>query len=114
MPRLRRDGLRRAGESAKLERALADRLPAPAGRGAADALLRRARWCWPTCGRHAETLKSLDPMVRRDEPDSVHQMRVATRRLRSTLRSFGTIIRRGHPAAAGRAQVARRRARRGP
>ncbi len=40
----------------------------------------------------AETLKSLDPAVRRDEPDSVHQMRVATRRLRSTLRSFGHII----------------------
>jgi CHAD domain-containing protein len=37
-------------------------------------------------------LTSLDPMVRRDEPDSVHQMRVTTRRLRSTLRSFGMII----------------------
>ena len=33
-------------------------------------------------------------MVRRDEPDAVHQMRVATRRLRSTLRSFGQIISR--------------------
>jgi CHAD domain-containing protein len=31
-------------------------------------------------------------MVRRDEPEAVHQMRVATRRLRSTLRSFGHII----------------------
>jgi CHAD domain-containing protein len=40
------------------------------------------------------TLKSLDPMVRRDEPDSVHQMRVATRRLRSTLRTFGRVIHR--------------------
>jgi CHAD domain-containing protein len=37
-------------------------------------------------------MKSLDPMARRDEPDAVHQMRVATRRLRSTLRSFGGII----------------------
>ncbi len=27
-----------------------------------------------------------------DEPDSVHQMRVATRRLRSTLQSFGDVI----------------------
>jgi CHAD domain-containing protein len=36
-------------------------------------------------------MKSLDPMVRRDEPDAVHQMRVATRRLRSTLRSFGYV-----------------------
>jgi CHAD domain-containing protein len=42
----------------------------------------------------ADALKSLDPMVRRDQPDSVHQMRVATRRLRSTLRSFGAVISR--------------------
>ncbi|MES4892002.1 CYTH and CHAD domain-containing protein [Streptomyces sp. NPDC096012] len=33
-----------------------------------------------------------DPGVRRDVPDSVHQMRVATRRLRSTLRTFGTVL----------------------
>jgi CHAD domain-containing protein len=33
-----------------------------------------------------------DPLVRRDEPDAVHQMRVATRRARSALRAFGSII----------------------
>jgi CHAD domain-containing protein len=38
------------------------------------------------------TLRSLEPKVRADEFDSVHQMRVATRRLRATLRSFGTVI----------------------
>jgi CHAD domain-containing protein len=38
------------------------------------------------------TLRSLEPEVRADEFDSVHQMRVATRRLRATLRSFGTVI----------------------
>jgi CHAD domain-containing protein len=38
------------------------------------------------------TLRSLEPSVRRDEPDSVHQMRVATRRLRGTLRSFGQVL----------------------
>jgi CHAD domain-containing protein len=39
---------------------------------------------------HEQTraLEALDPMVRRDEPDAVHQMRVATRRLRSTLRTY--------------------------
>src|SRR5215468_6386304 len=42
---------------------------------------------------YADRLKSLDPMVRRDEPDAVHQMRVATRRLRSMLQSFKKIIR---------------------
>ncbi len=46
-------------------------------------------------------LKSLDPMVRADEFDAVHQMRVATRRLRATLRSFGQVIPRsdGEPLA---------------
>jgi inorganic triphosphatase YgiF len=41
---------------------------------------------------HAATLVSLEPMVRADQPDAVHQMRVATRRLRATLRSFGEVI----------------------
>ena len=35
-----------------------------------------------------------DPLVRRDEPDAVHQMRVATRRARSALQAFGAIIER--------------------
>src|ERR1700749_4784350 len=37
-------------------------------------------------------LRELEPKVRADEFDSVHQMRVTTRRLRATLRSFGTVI----------------------
>jgi len=36
---------------------------------------------------------AFDPLVRRDAPDAVHQMRVATRRLRSTLKSFGRVLR---------------------
>ena len=40
----------------------------------------------------AGMLTSLEPQVRSDEFDSVHQMRVATRRLRATLRSFGQVI----------------------
>jgi len=35
-----------------------------------------------------DVLVDYDPRVRRDEPDSVHKMRVATRRLRSTLKTF--------------------------
>src|SRR6185437_2567651 len=46
----------------------------------------------------ADTLKSLDPMVRRDEPDSVHKMRVTPRRLRSTLQAFGKVIPRSRTA----------------
>lgn len=34
----------------------------------------------------------LDPAVRRDLPDSVHQMRVATRRLRSAFRSYTKVL----------------------
>jgi CHAD domain-containing protein len=37
-------------------------------------------------------LRELEPKVRADEFDSVHQMRVTTRRLRATLRSFGPVI----------------------
>jgi CHAD domain-containing protein len=44
------------------------------------------------------TLRSLEPKVRADEFDSVHQMRVATRRLRATLRSFGMVIPRSATA----------------
>ena len=40
----------------------------------------------------AARLAELELRVRADEFDSVHQMRVTTRRLRATLRSFGTVI----------------------
>ena len=41
---------------------------------------------------HAHALRSLESGVRAAEFDSVHQMRVATRRLRATLRTFGPVI----------------------
>jgi CHAD domain-containing protein len=41
---------------------------------------------------HAHALRSLESQVRAGEFDSVHQMRVATRRLRATLRTFGPVI----------------------
>jgi len=40
----------------------------------------------------AARLAALDLAVRRDKPDSVHQMRVTVRRLRSTLQSFTVIL----------------------
>src|SRR5215471_1509203 len=42
--------------------------------------------------KHAQALRALDPRVRRDEPDAVHQMRVTTRRLRATLQSFSPAL----------------------
>ncbi|WP_306359143.1 CHAD domain-containing protein [Nocardia sp. CC227C] len=41
-----------------------------------------------------DRLLSAEPDVRDDLPDSVHQMRVATRRLRSVLRSYRLVFRR--------------------
>lgn len=43
-------------------------------------------------GEQAAKLSALDFAVRRDRPDSVHQMRVAVRRLRSTLQAFTRIL----------------------
>ena len=91
---LRRDGLRPAGRSAKLERALDGRLPEPTPQVPLTSSSPAGQVVLAYLRTHAERLKSLDPMVRRDDPDAVHQMRVATRRLRSTLRSFEKIIRR--------------------
>jgi len=93
--RLRRAGARPAATATKLQRALAGRLPA----GAAPE---------PSLTRHSPAgevvlayvrdqvaaISRYDPLVRREEPDSVHQMRVATRRARSALQAFGGIIER--------------------
>jgi len=91
---LRRAGARTAATKTKLQRALAGRLPAaeptpepqltrhsPAG-GVVLAYLRD----------QVAAISYHDPLVRRDEPDAVHQMRVAARRARSALQAFGTII----------------------
>ena len=39
-------------------------------------------------------IRRYDPLVRLDEPDALHQMRVASRRARSALQAFGGIIER--------------------
>src|SRR6266851_5652196 len=44
--------------------------------------------------QQALAISRLDPLVRRDEPDAVHQMRVATRRARTVLQAFGEIVQR--------------------
>jgi CHAD domain-containing protein len=82
-------GLRRSGRSAKLERAL--------GHPASDANVLSAR---PSAAEvvaeylraHTAKLVAADPLVRRQEPDAVHDMRVAARRLRSTLQSFRSVV----------------------
>jgi CHAD domain-containing protein len=87
--RLRGGGLRTARYTAKLERALAADLPvarSPSRLSTADDVV------LAYLDEHTARLKSLDPAIRRAEPDAVHQMRVTTRRLRSTLQSFPSIL----------------------
>ncbi|WP_028477371.1 CHAD domain-containing protein [Nocardia sp. CNY236] len=48
-----------------------------------------------------DQLVATEPQVRVDAPDSVHQMRVATRRLRSVLRSYRGLLARKPAAALG-------------
>ncbi|SHM22201.1 CYTH and CHAD domain-containing protein [Cryptosporangium aurantiacum] len=89
--RFRSAGVRRSESASKLARVLGTQ---PAGRWGTK---RRRR---ATVGelvvdhlrQQVETMLEYDPRVRRDEPDSVHKMRVATRRLRSALQTFGTVV----------------------
>ncbi len=90
---LRHGGLRPAGRTAKLARALGGRLPGPDGRPPLTASSPAGQVVLAYLRSQADALMSLDPLVRLDEPDAVHQMRVASRRLRSTLRSFRHILR---------------------
>jgi CHAD domain-containing protein len=76
----------------KLARALGDLPktpscePRPDGKGAASQVL------LAHIDATARTLWTEDPRVREDEPDSVHQFRIALRRLRSVLRTFRPLI----------------------
>ncbi|MGW4732418.1 CYTH and CHAD domain-containing protein [Streptomyces shenzhenensis] len=95
--RLRKAGVRPSASPSKLARALADTAP-PESEG------RPARPAAPaepvTAGDHVlayiraqrDAIIELDPAVRRDEYDSVHRMRVATRRMRSAFRSYGKVL----------------------
>ncbi|MFE0387607.1 CHAD domain-containing protein [Streptomyces bungoensis] len=96
--RLRKAGVRPSSAPSKLARALeqtggtrtrAARRAQPAT--AADHVLAYLR-------EQRDVLLECDPAVRRDVPDSVHRMRVATRRMRSTFRTYGTVL---DPAVTG-------------
>ncbi|OIJ90294.1 CYTH and CHAD domain-containing protein [Streptomyces colonosanans] len=95
--KLRKAGLNRSSAASKLARALEETgrgtEPAAAGPGkkpvtAGDHVLAYVR-------AQRDAIVELDPAVRRDVFDSVHSMRVATRRLRGTLRSYAKVLDRG-------------------
>lgn len=98
---LRREGLSPAGHRPKLARALGLEHTGPGSPGLSPS--DPAGEVVQACLREqVQMLLALDPQVRRDEPDSVHRMRITTRRLRSALQTFGDVIAQPQtPAVAG-------------
>jgi CHAD domain-containing protein len=93
--RLRKAGVRPSKSASKLARALEE--TAPSG----EKRRRQKGSAQPeTAGDHVlvyvraqrDAIVELDPAVRRDVYDSVHRMRVATRRMRSAFRSYGKVL----------------------
>lgn len=84
----------RPSRTPQLARALGDTLPRsrtiierqPSKRGPAAVVVHAQ------LRDQVEELESRDPGVRRDVPDALHKMRVASRRLRSALASFGPLL----------------------
>lgn len=82
-------GIRPSGHGSKLARALGEDLhpaveasvPPKRKSAATDVVLAYLR-------EQAQVLKAQDPLVRQDADDAVHQMRVATRRMRSALATY--------------------------
>ncbi|MFD1213039.1 CHAD domain-containing protein [Arthrobacter sp. GCM10027362] len=86
-------GVQPAGHGSKLARALGDRVlpaapqpPQPKRKGSAGAVM------LGYLDQQVRVLKEQDPLVRLDAPDSVHQMRLATRRLRSALATHRRLL----------------------
>jgi CHAD domain-containing protein len=89
--RLREAGLRPSAQSAKLQRVLGT-MPARSARPELTSASPAYQLVIAYLAANTEELARLDPLVRRDEPDALHQMRVATRRLRSALRTFSSVL----------------------
>ncbi|NIZ92971.1 CYTH and CHAD domain-containing protein [Kineococcus rubinsiae] len=96
---LRAAGLELSVSSSKVGRVLAGAAPAPSPRVRVvrnrPELSVRAAAGEVVLAHLAEQVDRLldeDPRVRADEPDSVHRMRVATRRLRSALTTFSSLF----------------------
>jgi CHAD domain-containing protein len=84
--RLRGAGAARSADPAKIARALDGGWPdGPAAAGPAGSA---AAVVGDYLRAQRDAMVAYDPRVRRDLPDSVHKMRVASRRLRSALRTF--------------------------
>ncbi|GAA3823624.1 CYTH and CHAD domain-containing protein [Streptomyces coacervatus] len=93
--RLRKAGVRPSASASKLARALAETSPKQKRRKKKEQAKEPV-----TAGDHVlayvreqrDAIVELDPAVRQDVYDSVHRMRVATRRMRSAFRSYGKVL----------------------
>ncbi len=90
--RLRKAGVRPAASSSKLARALAETTPKRVEDGHREADSTAGDHVLAYVRKQIATIVRLDPAVRRDLPDSVHKMRVATRRLRSAFKTHRRIL----------------------
>ncbi|MFE9834761.1 CHAD domain-containing protein [Streptomyces sp. NPDC005551] len=93
--KLRKAGLHRSASPSKLARALAETgavAARPAGEPPAAKPVTAGDHVLAYAREQRDALVELDPAVRRDLPDAVHGMRIATRRLRNTLRSFDNVL----------------------
>lgn len=100
--RLRKAGIRPCTAPSKLSRALAETSPRKQRQPERPEPATQPEPATPphTAGDHVlvyvreqiTDIVALDPAVRRGLPDSVHRMRVATRRLRSALRSYRKVL----------------------
>ncbi|MFE6621523.1 CHAD domain-containing protein [Streptomyces sp. NPDC057740] len=96
--KLKKAGVRPSASASKLKRALTETAPKKKRGGKAGEAGAQAEPV--TAGDHAlaylraqlDAIVELDPAVRRDVYDSVHKMRVATRRMRSALKSYGKVL----------------------
>ncbi|MFF4194546.1 CHAD domain-containing protein [Nonomuraea sp. NPDC001831] len=86
--RLRKAGATPAGSASKLARLLE---PAPPARAATEPGT-AGETVIDYLSSQVAALLSQDPRVRRAEEDAVHQMRVASRRLRSALKAFKSVV----------------------
>ncbi|PYE15395.1 CHAD domain-containing protein [Williamsia limnetica] len=94
---LRSSGARTASSASKLARAIGptptgNDSPGHGGKKKAAKKLSALELVIAELAEHRDHLIAQDPLVRVDAPDSVHQMRVATRRARSVLRSFPDVL----------------------
>ncbi|MFD3483919.1 CHAD domain-containing protein [Streptomyces sp. NPDC058665] len=98
----RKAGVCPASAKSKLARALADtepventprdRRPGKPARGTGSAPVTAGDHVLAYLREQADAIISYDPAVRRDLPDSVHQLRVATRRMRSAFRTYNKVL----------------------